>query len=126
TAPAGGMPGEPPPEPTSTIGPSSSRTSSTARSASSSSIARAAAGSRIAVRPGVSTTASSQPRSASLNPVRSRLRQDDDVAVRLQPLGGGLHALELLDLQVHDLPLDRGHRVELHARAGRTHLFRCP
>src|SRR2546423_324945 len=83
-----GIPGEPPPEPTSTIGPSSARTTSVARSASSSSIARAFASSRSAVSPGVATTARSQSD-----------RKDDDVAIRLRPLGRGLDALELLQLQ---------------------------
>ena len=58
-ASASGMPGEPPPEPTSTIGPSSARTRSIARSASSTSIARASASSRSDVSPGVASTAAS-------------------------------------------------------------------
>src|SRR6185437_10723154 len=105
--------GEPPPEPTSTIGPASSPTTATARSASSSSIARASASPLIEVRPGVARTASSQSR-----------RKDDDVAIRLRPFGGRLDAVELLQLQMHDLALDRGHRVELDSRATRTHLVR--
>ena len=84
-----GCPGVPPPEPTSTIGPSRAATSGTPASASSSSMRRASAGSRIAVRPGVATTAASQrsrSRVASAGSVRDVPRDHDDVAVRLGAL----------------------------------------
>ena len=67
---ASGIPGVPPPLPTSTIGPSKRRTSSRPASASSSRTRRASAGSFSAVRPGVASTPASQ---------RSR-RSDVDVA----------------------------------------------
>ena len=64
------------PEPTSTIGPSSPRTTPTPRRLSSSSIRRASAGSRIEVSPAVSRTASS--------PVLKDWEGDDE-AIRLGP-----------------------------------------
>ncbi len=57
---ASGIPGVPPPEPTSTIGPSKRRTRSSPASASSSSTRRASPRSFSAVSPGVAITASSQ------------------------------------------------------------------
>jgi hypothetical protein len=62
---ASGIPGAPPPEPTSTIGPPNCSTSGTARSESSSRAREASEKSRIAVRPGDVMTASSQRRSRS-------------------------------------------------------------
>src|SRR5579884_4114508 len=99
---ASGMPGEPVPEPTSTIAPSNRSTSGTARSASSRRIRRASYNERSAVSPRSATTASSQ--------LSSRL--DDDVAVRLRALGERLDAVVVGEAQVHDLPLDRRHRLE--------------
>src|SRR3954463_1100359 len=95
-----GRPGEPPPEPTSMIGPSYCSTTGRARSASSSSISRARSRSRIAVSPAVPPTAWSQ-----------SLRNDDDVTVRLRALGGRPHARDVLEAQVDDLALDRRHRL---------------
>src|SRR5256885_13584764 len=110
SATASGIPGAPPPEPTSTTGPSYSDTTSNPRRESSRSTCRASSRSRSDVRPGVSTTARSQ--ASSVN------RRDDDVAVRLGALARRLDAVELLQPQVHDLPLDGGHRLEV-GRAGR-------
>src|SRR5581483_5003055 len=62
---ASGIPGEPPPEPTSTMGPSKPRTRSSARSASSTSISRASASFRSAVSPGVGGRGERRPRRAS-------------------------------------------------------------
>ena len=64
---ASGMPGVPPPDPTSTIGPSRRETSSTPASASSSRTRRASSGSRSPVRPGVATTAASHRSRSSLS-----------------------------------------------------------
>src|SRR5439155_16143685 len=100
----------------STIGPAISRMTSTALSASSSNIARARAGSRIAVRPGAASTAASQ----------SFSRENDDVPIRLHPLRSGHDAAELFQLQVHDLALDRGHRLELDLAPGHADLLRRP
>src|SRR3954467_8482479 len=83
------------------IGPSYCSTTARARSASSSSISRARSGSRIAVSPGVATTASSQ-----------SLRNDDDVTVRLHAFGGRPDARDVLEAQVDDLALDRSHRLQ--------------
>src|SRR6185503_14737019 len=67
----------------------------------------------IDVSPGVARTARSQ---------LSACGENDDVTVRLGSLGRRLDALELLQAEVHDLPLDRGHRLELDAAAGVEHL----
>ena len=113
---ASGIPGTPPPEPTSTIGPSKPRTSSTPRSESSRSTPRASSRSRSAVRPGVATTARSQ----------SSSRGDDNEPVGLGALAARLDALEFLQAEVHDLPLDSRHRVELHRSARLQDAFRIP
>src|SRR3954453_9451486 len=103
------MPGAPPPEPTSTSGPSNRSTRSRPRSESSRSIARACFMSVSAVRPGVETTAASQASS----------REDDDVAIRLRPFARALDAVELLEPFVHYLAFRGGHRLEQHALASR-------
>src|SRR5262249_34688216 len=111
-ASASGMPGTPPPEPTSTIGPSFSRTSSSARRESSSRTARAAS-SGSAVRPGASTTARSQ---ASRN-------EDDDVAIGLVPLAGRLDAVIVLEPFVDEPPLAGAHRLERDSLTGAQRLL---
>src|SRR6185437_6802649 len=85
------------------------------RSESARSTRRASASLRIPVSPGVATTARSQ---------RSRRSagKDDDVAIRLRPLARGGDARDVLEPLVHDLPLDRRHRVERHALARRRPL----
>src|SRR5207248_3767918 len=113
---ASGIPGEPPPEPTSTIGPSKPRTRSSARSASSTSIARASASFRSAVSPGVARTAESQ----------SAGWDDDDVAVGLRALGASLDAGTLLQREMHDLALDRRHRLEVGGLTARADLLGRP
>src|SRR5205809_1141427 len=105
SATARGIPGAPPPLPTSTIVPLRRDTSSAPRSESSRSTRRASPTSRIAVSPGVATT----PRSHSSS------REDDDEPIRLGSLARGLHAAALLEELVHDLALDGRHRLELHA-----------
>src|SRR5262249_46543809 len=100
-ASASGMPGTPPPEPTSTICPSFASTRSSARSESSSSTARASPSER-AVSPGVSTTARSQ---ASRN-------DDDDVAIGLVPLARRLDAVVVLEPLVDEPTLAGAHRLE--------------
>src|SRR5262249_9500321 len=65
SAAASGIPGTPPPEPTSTIGPPKRVTTSTPRSESSNSARRAVSTSVIAVNPGVVTSAWSQRQSRS-------------------------------------------------------------
>src|SRR6266542_2171263 len=109
---ASGMPGAPPPEPTSTTGSPSPRTSSRPRRESSSSTRLASETSAIAVRPGVATTAASQRSSGA----------DDDVPVRLRALARRLDPVELLQAHVDDLPLDRRHRLEIDrlARSARA------
>src|SRR5581483_4412638 len=57
---------------------------------------------------------------------RSLAGSDDDVAVRLGPLGARLDTCTLLQEEMHDLALDRGHRLELDLLAARTHLLRRP
>src|SRR5262249_46449316 len=109
-ATASGIPGEPPPEPTSTTAPSYRSRSGAARSASSSNISRAWSRSASAVSPGVATTALSQ-----------SLRNDDDVAVRLHAFGSRPDAGDVLQVHVDDLALDRRHRLELLALAGFPH-----
>src|SRR5688500_17611113 len=104
------MPGVPPPEPTSTIDPSNPRTSSTPASASSNSTRLASTGSFSAVSPGVATTAASQRSSRSDSEVP---REDHDEPIRLRPLARRLDLGIVLELLVDDLPLDRGHRLEL-------------
>src|SRR5581483_5944317 len=136
---ASGIPGEPPPEPTSTMGPSKPRTRSSARSASSTSISRASASFRSAVSPGVARTAESQSRSDSsavADPWRgsggtgrfpqlvTSARDDDDVAVGLRALGASLDAGALLQREMHDLALDRRHRLEVGGLAARADLLR--
>src|SRR4051794_19152654 len=111
SASASGIPGAPPPEPTSTIDPGSARTSSSARSESSTSSLRMASRSRSAVSPGIASRPSIQRSSG----------EDDDIAVRLRTLARRLDALELLQAQVDDLALDRRHRLELDALAGAQH-----
>ena len=108
SATASGIPGAPPPEPTSTIGPSKRRTSSSAAQAPSR--ARAAPPRRRdRVSPGVATTlgepaleshGADRRRSGWARCPRSRL----DAGVVLQA-------------EVHDLALDRRHRLELDRRA---------
>ena len=66
SATASGIPGEPPPEPRSTIVPLLAATIGRARSASSSRTFRASSAERNAVSPGVATTSSSQRSSTSL------------------------------------------------------------
>src|SRR5580765_3247299 len=109
------MPGAPPPEPTSTIGPSKPETTSAPRSESSSSTRRASATSSIAVSPGVATSAASQ---------RSRNGDDDDVPIRLGPLARRLDPVELLEAYVHHFAFHRRHRVELDSVAVREHTLR--
>src|SRR5438128_7637938 len=101
------MPGAPPPEPTSAIGPSFARTSSTARSESSSSTNRARS-SESAVRPGAATTACSQLSSD----------RDHDVAIGLVPLARRLDPVELLQPLVHEPALTGAHRLECDRLAG--------
>src|SRR6478736_3045764 len=101
---ASGIPGTPPPEPTSTIDPANACTRSRPRSESSSSAVRASSTSLIAVRPGVSTSALIQ---------SSSNRMNDDVAVGLGALARRLHAVELLQAQMHHLAFDRRHRLEI-------------
>src|SRR5262245_1083831 len=115
-AAASGIPGVPPPLPTSTTGPSTRRTSSTPARASSSNTRLASAGARRAVSPGASSTASSQ-RSRSLDVDVARV--DDDEAVGLGAFARRLDLRIVLQLLVHDLPLDGGHRLELDALPGR-------
>ena len=93
------------------------RRASTARSASSSEHRAAPSlGSRSAVSPGVATTAASQVEHVSDG-------RDDDEAVRLGALARRLDAGDVLQPQVDDLALDRRHRIELDALAGRRHLL---
>src|SRR5215471_16551288 len=73
----------------------------------------ASAGSRIAVRPGISTSRSSQ---------RS-IRVDDDVAVGLLALAPRAHTRLVLEPDVHDPPLDRRHRLQLDRVAGGLRLI---
>src|SRR5262249_10710056 len=103
---ASGIPGAPPPEPTSTTGPSHAPTSSAARKESSSSTRRAASRSR-AVSPGVATTARSQ----------SSSELDDDVAIGLLAFAHRAHALVVLQPLVDEPALRGAHRLELDARA---------
>src|SRR5262249_22563084 len=110
-----GMPGTPPPEPTSTIGPSCEPTSGTARRESSSSTRRAASRSR-AVRPGVATTARSQ----------SSSELDDDVAIGLLAFARGADAVVVLQPLVDEAPLRRAHRLEFHASALAQRLLGAP
>ena len=86
-AAASGIPGEPPPEPTSTIGPSYSATIASTSSDRSTCSRQAVSGWSIAVRPGVATSSSTQRRRRSS---AWRLGSNDDVAVRLgaRALGG--------------------------------------
>ena len=89
---ARGRPGEPPPEPTSTTGPSKRPTSRAALSASSSRTRRAATASSNAVAPGADTTSSSQrSRTPSATSAGEDAREDDDEAVRLGSLARRLH-----------------------------------
>ena len=101
---ASGIPGAPPPEPTSTTGSPSPSSRGTARSESSTSTRRASSGSRSAVRPGVSRTAWSQSVATG--------RRDDDAAVGLVTLAVRLDAVRVLQVQMHDLPLGGAHRLE--------------
>src|SRR6266566_58625 len=119
-AAASGMPGAPPPEPTSTIGPTKRRTTSRALRLSSTCTRRASSRSRIEVKPGVARRTSSQRSS------RSSTRRDHDEPVRLGPLAGGHHAGIVLQPQVHDLPLNRGHRLELDALPRRDRTLGAP
>src|ERR671924_1680399 len=138
---ASGIPGAPPPEPTSTIGPSSCSTTGTPRRLSSSSTRRASAGSFSEVRPGVSRTPAIQRcRRSSASADRwkgsgetgrfRRLlgtsREDDDEAIGLGPLARRLNAVGVLELEMDDLPLDRGHRLERNALAAAKHIIGRP
>src|SRR5919198_3968076 len=116
-AAANGIPGAPPPEPTSTIGPSKPATMSAARRLSSSSIPL---GSPADVSPGVATTASSQRSS------RGSLRGDDDVAIGLRALAACGHTREVLQPFVYDFPLHGGHRLELDRASRRDRALRAP
>src|SRR5262249_44684967 len=86
--------------------PALARTSSSARSESSRRTLRAASR-ESDVRPGVSTTARSQP---------SR-NEDDDVAIGLVSLAGRLDAVVLLEPFVDEPPLARRHRLERAPRS---------
>ena len=109
---ASGIPGEPPPEPTSTIGPSNERTTSTARSASSSEhrarlrlvAQRGQPGRRENGKQPVTQEGRRRSDSAPSPPRKSRRRRTPSAAV-------------------HDLPLDGRHRLELDALAARRHLL---
>src|SRR5262249_28274049 len=107
--------GTPPPDPTSTIGPSKRDTTSTPRSESSSSALRASSASPMAVRPGVATSARIQ--SSSNGP-------DDDEAVRLGALARRLDAVGLLQAETPALALDRRHRIQLHGFGARKRPLR--
>ena len=84
---ARGIPGVPPPEPTSTIGPSSRSTSGRPRSASSRRARRASSGSRSAVRPGVARSAVSQ-RSRRSAFISARVANGSGRGARLNPRPG--------------------------------------
>src|SRR5205814_8787298 len=124
-AAASGIPGAPPPEPTSTIGPSNRLTTSSASRLSLTCTRQASARSRIEVRPGVSRRASNQ------RPSRSSTRLDHDEPVRLGALARRRHAGIFLQPEVDDLPLDRSHRLELdtlatrHCALGASHRALC-
>src|SRR5580765_322306 len=49
---------------------------------------------------------------------------NDDVAVGLRALARRLHAVELLQAQMHDLAFDRGHRLEVDRLAVRERSLR--
>src|SRR5262249_11513416 len=112
---ASGMPGRPPPDPTSTIGPSKHDTTPTPRNESPSSARRASSTSSMAVSPGVATRAASQ--SSSNGP-------DDDEAGRLGALASRRDAGELLEAEVHDLALDCRHRIQLDGLGAGERPFR--
>src|SRR6185312_16380067 len=95
---ASGIPGEPPPDPTSTTGPSPR--SAVAARAPCRSVSFASTSFRIAVRPGVARSAASQ-RSR-----RSSDRTNDDEPVGLVALARRLDVFALLQVHVDDLPLD--------------------
>src|SRR5579862_1905712 len=106
------MPGAPPPEPTSTTGPSLSRKRSAARSESSSRTRRASSR-PSAVRPDVSTTARSHASTALWSSDKRLLRRfHDDVAMRLVALALRRDAVEPLQTLVHEPPVGGAHRLE--------------
>src|SRR4051812_44951488 len=116
-AAASGIPGAPPPDPTSTMEPSDPATTSAAARLSTTCWRYAAWGSVIPVSPGASSSSSSHTAS------RGSLlgwKRDDDVAIRLGPLAARLEA-ELLQVDVNDLPLDGCHRLQADLLACRTH-----
>ena len=119
---ASGIPGAPPPEPTSTIGPSKPRTSSSAAQRVLEQHAPRLVGSRIAVRPG-RRRRRVEP---ALEPRRVTSADDDDVAVRLVALARRLDARRLLQAQVDDLALDRASSARARpARRSRAPARRC-
>src|SRR5207344_1368091 len=124
-AAARGMPGLPPPDPTSTIGPGSVRTSGTARKASSRRARRASSMPSHPVAPGDSSTASSQrSKRSAVTSAREVTGKHDDEAVGLGALARGLDFRIVLERLVDDLALDRRHRLQRDGPVGRGRAFR--